>query len=45
MVGKVSWDAAKITENIQVALKALAHLKKDSASISPTMGPSVKIDL
>jgi len=45
MVGKVSWDATKITENIQVALKALAHLKKDSASISPTMGPSVKIDI
>lgn len=44
-VGKVSFDSSKIVENIQVVLKSLAHLKKESATVSPTMGPGVKIEL
>jgi len=44
-VGKVSFNSAKIVENIQVVLKSLAHLKKDSVTISPTMGPGVKVDI
>jgi large subunit ribosomal protein L1 len=44
-VGKVSHDSAKLTENVRAVLKALAHLKKDSATLSPTMGPGVKIVL
>lgn len=44
-VGKVSFDVAQITENIQTVLKSLAHLKKESVTISPTMGPGVKIEL
>lgn len=44
-VGKVSFENEKIKENIQAVLKSLAHLKKVSATISPTMGPGVKIDI
>jgi len=44
-VGKVSWEDVKIAENIAVALKALTHLKKDSATLSPSMGAGVKIAL
>lgn len=42
-VGKVSFESAKIVENIQIVLKSLAHLKKESVTISPTMGPGVKV--
>ena len=42
-VGKVSWDDAKIAENISTVLKALAHLKKESVTLSATMGIGVKI--
>jgi large subunit ribosomal protein L1 len=44
-VGKVSFEAAKIAENIQAVLKSLAHLKKESVTLSPTMGPGIKIEL
>lgn len=43
-IGKVSWDEAKIIENATVVLKALIHLKKASVTLSPTMGPGIKID-
>lgn len=43
-VGKVSWDETKIIDNIRVVLKALAHLKKESVTLSPTMGPGIKIE-
>ncbi|MBU1019304.1 MAG: hypothetical protein ABIJ72_02220 [bacterium] len=44
-VGKVSWENAKIAENIAVVLKALTHHKKDSVTLSPSMGSGVKIAL
>lgn len=43
-VGKVSWDSLKLVENIEQALKSLSRLKRESVTISPTMGPGVKID-
>ena len=52
-VGKISFDAAKLLENAEAALTAVMKAKPDStkgnyllaASISTTMGPSVKLDL
>lgn len=44
-VGKVSHDSAELAENVKAILKALAHIKKDSATLSPTMGAGVKIAL
>lgn len=43
-VGKVSWESTKLVENIEQALKSLSRLKRESVTISPTMGPGVKID-
>lgn len=43
-VGKVSWESKKLEENVSAVLKALAHLKKESITLSPTMGPGIKID-
>jgi large subunit ribosomal protein L1 len=44
-VGKISWENNKLVENIAQVLKSLSRLKKESATISPTMGPGVKIDV
>ena len=52
-VGKISFDAAKLLENAEAALTAVMKAKPDStkgnyllsASISTTMGLSVKLDL
>lgn len=44
-VGKVSFESSKLVENIKVILKALSHVKKDSATLSPTMGAGVKISM
>lgn len=43
-VGKVSWESTKLVENIEQVLKSLSRLKRESVTISPTMGPGVKID-
>lgn len=43
-VGRVSWEDSKIVENITSVLKALAHLKKESITLSATMGVGVKIE-
>jgi len=43
-VGKVSWDPSKLSENVAAVLKAISHLKKQSVTLSPTMGPGVKIE-
>jgi large subunit ribosomal protein L1 len=43
-VGKVSWESAKLVENIEQVLKSLSRLRRVSVTISPTMGPGVKID-
>jgi len=44
-VGKVSFESAKLVENTKAILKALAHIKKESATLSPTMGAGVKISM
>jgi len=44
-IGKVSTKSSKLAENLSVVLKAITHLKKDSLTLSPTMGPGVKISL
>lgn len=44
-VGKVSWDAEKLEENINFVLKSLIRFKKESATLSPTMGPGVHLDI
>lgn len=44
-VGKVSFESVKLVENIKAILKALAHIKKESATLSPTMGAGVKISM
>jgi large subunit ribosomal protein L1 len=44
-IGKVSSESNLLVENTRAVLKALAHLKKESATLSPTMGPGVKISL
>lgn len=43
-VGKVSWGDDKIAENVSTVLKALAHLKKESITLSATMGVGVKVE-
>lgn len=44
-VGKVSWDAKKIAENVKAVLKALTKYKKNTVTLSATMGIGVKIDI
>ncbi len=52
-VGKASFGAEKVSENVQALLGALSKLKPSTSkgnyfkngSISSTMGPGVKIDL
>jgi len=43
-VGRVSWADEKLLDNIQAALKTLASEKKLSVTLSPTMGPGVKVE-
>jgi large subunit ribosomal protein L1 len=51
-VGKMSFDADKLLENIKVLVSELLRVKPSSAkgkylkslSLSPTMGPSIKLD-
>jgi len=51
-VGKMSFDADKLLENIKVLVSELLRVKPSSAkgrylkslALSPTMGPSIKLD-
>lgn len=43
-VGKISWDKDKLSQNIQTIIKALAHLKKSSVTLSTSMSPGVRLD-
>jgi large subunit ribosomal protein L1 len=45
IVGKTSWDAAKIKENIQAALGGFPKSKIEIAYLTATMSPSVQLDL
>lgn len=42
-VGRVSFESAKLVENIQAILQALISAKVQSVSVAPTMGPGIKI--
>jgi len=44
-VGRISWEKDKLLENIQTVLKALAHLKKSSITLSTAMSPGIKLDM
>lgn len=45
MIGKASWDVAKLTENAQAVLKVFPTNRLASATVASTMGPGVKIAL
>lgn len=45
LVGKVSWDSAKIKENVQVFFNTLPIRSAKSIFLCSTMGPSVKISV
>ncbi|MFH1098745.1 MAG: 50S ribosomal protein L1 [Candidatus Uhrbacteria bacterium] len=53
IVGKVSWDVAKLAENIRIFLDAIRRVKPPSAKgiflkaayLTTTMGPSVKLQV
>ncbi len=42
-VGKVSWDSAKIEENINMVLSSLPNNRILAKSLAATMGPGVKV--
>lgn len=52
-IGKVSMDAEKVVENVQLVVKEIVRKKPSdvkgdfvkSVALSPTMGPGVKVDL
>ena len=43
-VGRVSWEEAKLAENIAVVLKSLIRFKKEGVYLSATMGPGIRVD-
>lgn len=43
MIGKVSWDDAKLLENAQTVIKTFPSNRVVSISLTSTMGPSVKV--
>ncbi len=45
MVGKASWDAPKIAENISAVFSAFPKNRIASATLTSTMGPSIKVSL
>ncbi len=45
VIGKVSWDDQKLTENFQALVAALPKNRLKSLALAPTMGPSVKVSL
>jgi large subunit ribosomal protein L1 len=44
-IGKVSWDVAKLAENLQTFAGALPKGRVRTISLAPTMGPGVKVQL
>lgn len=44
-VGKVSWDKAKLEENLKTVFKSFARFKIASATLSATMGLGVKVEV
>ncbi len=45
MVGKASWDNAKLAENIQAVLKTFTRNRLNNVTVASTMGPGVKVNL
>ncbi len=43
-IGKVSWDKAKLEENLKTVFKSFARFKIASATLSATMGPGIKVE-
>lgn len=43
-IGKVSWDTAKLTENLETLLKALPMTQIQTLWLTSTMGPSVRLE-
>lgn len=43
-IGKVSWERAKLLENAQALLGAIAGYQLRSVAVSATMGPGVRVD-
>lgn len=43
MIGKASWDDAKLIENAQAVLKLFTINRIESVSLASTMGPSVRV--
>ncbi len=44
MIGKASWEDAKIKENMMTILQALPKNRVQSVSLTTTMGPGIKIE-
>lgn len=45
MVGKASWDVAKLAENAQTVINAFTKNRIQSVTVTTTMGPAVKVVL
>lgn len=45
IVGKVSWDSKKLSENIEVVLSSFQMGKIDAAYLSASMSPSARLDI
>jgi large subunit ribosomal protein L1 len=45
MIGKASWDSAKLKENAEVVMKAFTRNRVASISLSSSMGPGVKVSV
>lgn len=45
LIGKISWDLQKLQENAKVVFAAFPIFRLTSATLSPSIGPSVAIDL
>lgn len=43
VIGKVSWDTAKLTENFQTFVGAMPKNRVKSVTIAPTMGAGIKV--
>lgn len=44
-IGRVSWPAEKLEDNLKVLVQALVSAKIKSVYIAPTMGPSLKLEV
>jgi len=45
LIGKVSWDKEKLLENARVVFNIFPSFKLSSATVTPTIGPAIRLDL